>query len=276
MSISVLILTLNEEQNLERCLQSLAWSDDVVVLDSFSTDQTEAIARRAGVRFLRREFDSYSGQRNFGLKETQYINPWVLMVDADETVPPELVEEMLSAARNATPDVCLFRMRRKDFLMGRWIRRSSGYPTWFGRLARVGRVWVEREINEEYHTDGQVRTLDCHLHHYPFNKGFGQWLEKHNRYSTMESKKLIESGAGNVVFGHLFARDPQMRRVVLKRMFYAMPLRPLVAFLGLYIVKGGALEGRAGLIFCALRAVYEFMIDIKVDELRLRRRNLPL
>jgi len=276
MSISVLILTLNEEKNISRCLASLAWSDDVVILDSFSEDGTGEIARQAQVRFVQRAFQGYADQRNYGLNDIQYRHPWVLMVDADEIVPPELVRELKVAVANAAQDVCLFQIRRKDFLMGRWIRRSSGYPTWFGRLMRVGRVWVEREINEEFHTDGWTARLNHHLHHYPFNKGFAAWIEKHNRYSTMEAHQRLASAKPNIPWSQLFAQNPQLRRTATKALYYSLPLRPLVAFVSLYILRGGILEGRPGFVFSVLRSCYEFMIDVKVIELRLRDKGLPL
>jgi glycosyltransferase involved in cell wall biosynthesis len=185
MAISVLVLTLNEEINLAACLESVRWCDDVVVLDSLSSDSTVAIAEQYGARVVRREFDDYAGQRNYALQQISWRNPWLLMLDADERVPVELQREILAATAAAEPSVAMFRMRRKDHLFGRWIRGSSGYPTWFGRLMRLGRVRVERAINEEYHADGTVSLLEAHLHHFPFNKGFAAWIEKHDRYSTM-------------------------------------------------------------------------------------------
>ena len=276
MDVSVLILTLNEEINLGRCLSSLVWCDDIVVLDSFSTDRTEEIACDAGARFVQRAFDDYASQRSFGLSEIDYRHPWVLMVDADEVVPPDLEEEIERETAACDSDVSLFRMRNKNFLMGRWIRRSSGYPTWLGRLARVGHVRMRRAINEQIHTEGRVRLLRGHLHHYSFNKGFNAWFEKHNRYSAMEAMEIVRGAGNRVRLSDLRAADPADRRRAVKRLVYALPARPLVVFLGLYVFRGGFLEGRAGLTFSALRAIYEFMIDCKVRELRRRKAGLPL
>jgi glycosyltransferase involved in cell wall biosynthesis len=180
-SISVLILTLNEETNLGQCIDSCAWSDDIVVFDSFSTDRTCEIAAGKSVRLLQRRFDNYAAQRNAALAEVPFKNPWVLMVDADERTPDDLVHEMLDAVAAADSDIALFRMRRKDYFLGRWLRRSSGYPSWFGRLVRLGRVRVERAVNEEYIADGKIVHLRSHLHHYPINKGIAHWYERHNR-----------------------------------------------------------------------------------------------
>ena len=120
----------------------------------------------------------------------------------------------------------MFAMRRKDFFLGKWIRRSSGYPTWFGRVARLGEVWVERPINEEYHTKGSTLYLESHLHHYPFNKGFSAWISKHDRYSTMEAE-LLSSKSRGIDSANLVAKDAVQRRKALKTIIYRLPARPL-------------------------------------------------
>lgn len=268
MTISVLILTLNEEKNLPICLPSLDWCDDVVVLDSYSTDKTEELAQKAGARFVQRRFDNYAAQRNYGLNDIKYKHDWLLMVDADEAVPAELVTEMGRMVASCAVDTTIFRMRRKDHFLGKWIKRSSGYPTWFGRLIKIGRVQVEREINEEYVTDGKVEFLTEHLHHYPFNKGITSWFDKHNRYSSMEAKLLIDGGFALPSFSDFTSKDPTDRRRAIKGLIYRLPGRPFAMFIALYIFRGGILDGSAGLTFCLLRAYYEFMINCKVAELR--------
>jgi glycosyltransferase involved in cell wall biosynthesis len=276
LTISVLILTFNEAQNISDCLESVSWCDDVVVLDSFSTDATVEIAGSSGARVVQRQFDDYASQRNFGLREINYRHPWILMLDADERVPADLHAEMQQVVASAPPELCLLRMRRRDHLFGRWIPRSSGYPTWFARLMRVGRAWIERPINEEFKTDGQVGNLSGHLDHYPFNKGFHEWIVKHDRYSTMEARLLVSSAAPVWRWRDLMARDPVRRRAALKALVYALPARPALMFIALYFLRGGILEGRAGYTFCALRASYEFMIDCKVRELKRRAQGLPV
>ena len=275
LSISILILTLNEEINIGACLESVSWCDDVVVLDSVSTDQTVALAIRRGARVVNRPFDDYASQRNFGLSDIEYRHEWILMLDADERVPADLALEMRQAVAQASNDVAMFQLRRRDWLFGRWIRHSSGYPTWFGRLVRRGRVQVRRPINEEYQADGAVLSLSGHLDHYPFNKGFAEWIAKHNRYSSMEAQ-LFEQRTAAPLIGSVFARNPVERRRAIKDRVYRMPGRPLLMFLALYLLRGGVLEGRAGLTFCLLRAWYEFMIDVKRRELRQRVASLPL
>ena len=275
MCISVLILTLNEEANLPRCLASLDWTDDVVVLDSGSSDRTQEIARHAGARVEIRTFDDYASQRNYGLGELEYKYPWVLMVDADEVVPQELAQEIKSVVATCPDNVCMFRMRRKDFLMGEWLRHSSGYPTWFGRLMQVGRVRVERSINEEYHADGDTGSLENQLYHYPFNKGLHAWFEKHNRYSTMEAELQVQGLSGRHRWRNMINSDPVQRRKAQKALIYSLPGRPAIAFAVFYFIRGGILEGRAGFMLSMLKAVYEYMIVCKVKELKRRRDALP-
>lgn len=274
--VSVLILTLNEEANLADCIDSCGWSDDIVVFDSMSEDRTLEIANAKGVRVFQRAFDNYAAQRNAALSTVPYTHPWVLMVDADERVPSELAAEIEATVAGTGAEVTLFRIRRKDFFLGKWLRRSSGYPTWFGRLVRLGRVRVEREVNEEYLTEGRVEHLKAHLHHYPFNKGIAYWFERHNRYSTMEAIAKMNMYNDRMVARELFSRDPIDRRRMLKRILYRLPLRPLIVFLYLYVARLGFLDGRAGFSFSRMRSAYEMMIDLKVTEARRRQRNLAV
>jgi glycosyltransferase involved in cell wall biosynthesis len=275
-AISVLVLTLDEEVNLPGCLDSLAWCDDIVVFDSFSNDRTAEIAARPDVRFLQRRFDNYAAQRTAALAEVRYKHPWVLMVDADERTPPELVAEMTAAVARADERTVLFRMRRKDFFLGRWLRRSSGYPTWFGRLIRIGKVRIEREVNEEYIADGVVDHLQSHLLHYPFNRGIAHWYDRHNRYSSMEAAAKLGTRTARLSLGSLWTRDPVARRRVFKQIVYRLPLRPLIWFLYLYVIRLGFLDGRAGFAFSRMRSSYELLIDLKVLELERRRDGAPL
>jgi glycosyltransferase involved in cell wall biosynthesis len=276
MSLSILILTLNEEVNLPGCLDSVRWSDDVVVFDSLSVDRTVEIASAAGARVVQRKFDNYAAQRTASLREVPFKHPWVFVLDADERVTPELRAELERTVAEAPEAMSVYRLRRKDFFLGRWLRRSSGYPTWFSRLLRVGHVWVEREINEEYCTHGGVGQLREHIIHYPFNKGVAFWFERHNRYSSMEAQALIQETEVRMQWSGLVARDPVVRRKWLKQLAFRLPCRPAIVFLYLYLFRMGFLDGAAGWRFCRMRSMYEDMIDLKVCELRRRGRGLPV
>ena len=265
MSISILILTYNEEVNLGDCLKSVRFSDDVVVLDSFSSDNTVQIAQESGATVLERKFDNYAAQRNFGLAH-EFKYDWILMLDADERIPEDFIEELRQVTELPNNPVTLYRMRRKDMFLGRWLKRSSGYPTWFGRLFRKGSVRVEREINEEYYTNGEIGLLDGHLIHYPFNKGIEYWFERHNRYSSMEAIKLNEERAAPVAWKDFLDSDPMLKRKAFKALAYRMPFRPLLTFCFLYFIKLGILDGRAGFNFSIMRSIYEYMISLKMSD----------
>ncbi|WFB36566.1 glycosyltransferase family 2 protein [Kiritimatiellota bacterium B12222] len=268
--ISVLILTFEEEKNLLGCIESVGFSDDVVVLDSGSSDGTVALARSKGATVLTRNFDNYAAQRNFGLSH-DFKHDWILMLDADERIPEDFIAELTAVTESTDGPVTLYRMRRKDMFMGRWLKRSSGYPTWFGRLFRKGQVRVEREINEEYYTDGEVGVLQGHLLHYPFNKGMSYWIERHNRYSSMEAVRLSSEMKEPVPWAYFKSKDPMLRRKAFKQFAYRMPFRPLLTFMYLYVLRLGFLDGKAGFHFCCMRSFYEYMINLKRSEVQLER-----
>ena len=198
--ISVLILTRDEAVNLPRCLAAVSWSDDIVVLDSGSTDDTVDIARAAGARVVTRAFDNERDHRLYSLREIPFRHPWVYNPDADEETPADLRDEMLEAVRNASEDVAAFRVRFKTMFLGRWIRHSSLYPTYVMRLFRPARIRLSRDINLRYEADGEVRLLQSHFIHHTFAKGMDAWREKHRRYAESEAREtLAEQGSIEVV-----------------------------------------------------------------------------
>lgn len=258
--LSVLILTYNEQANIEDCIRSCPWREDVHVVDSESTDKTVELAMNLGAHITTRPFEGYASQRNDGLA-LPFEYEWVIMLDADERMTPALASEIEREIAAAGPDTAMFRVRRRDMFMGRWLRRSSGYPTWFPRVFRRGRVTVEREINETYAADGRAIQLDGHLDHFPFNNGMGWWFDRHNRYSTMEAKLLLEPSTHPL--RSIGVSDPSQRRRALKAVAYRLPLRPYLTFLYLYLLRGGFLDGKPGWVYAQMRLAYEIMIDAK-------------
>ena len=266
MSYSVLILTKDEEINLQDCISSVNGSDDIHLLDSYSSDNTIKIAEQLGLVVHQRIFDNYAAQRNYGLN-LKFKNDWILMIDADERLSEDLSKEIETVVKIKNNPTTLYRFRRKDFFMGKWIKHSSGYPTWFGRLFRKGTVQVKREINEEYYTEGEVGVLAEHMVHYPFNKGLDYWFERHNRYSQMEAQKLMEEKKESLNIRNFFHKDPMLRRKAFKAFAYKIPFRPLLTFIFLYVFKLGMLDGRPGFHFSLMRSFYEYQIDLKMNEL---------
>lgn len=275
MPASVLILTLNEENNLPGCLESVAWSDDIVVFDSFSTDRTVEIARAAGARVVQRKFDNWSAHQNWAVKNIEFKHPWVLYVDADERCDKTLIQEMGSVVPAAN-GVCAFSVRRKDHFMDKWLKRSQVYPTWITRVFRPGNIHYERLVNPVAVVDGPTGQLKGHLLHHPFSHGITHWYARHNGYSDMEAVTLLkEIGARNDYAG-IFSSDPTRRRKALKRLAYGLPGRPIVVLLYLLFFRMGFLDGRAGIHYAFMRATYEYMIDLKVLELRRQQQGHPV
>lgn len=263
--ISVLILTLDEEVNVANCIASLpnssCWRDDIHVLDSGSADRTVSLAKQYGAKVTTRAFTNYADQRNFGLALPMQ-NEWIVMLDADERMTDQLAQEIEQTISTCGPDTAMLRVRRQDIFMGRWLRRSSGYPTWFPRVLRLGRVTVQRVINETYEADGQVRNLSEHLVHHPFNKGMEWWFDRHCRYASAEAH-VLTSGEKDpkLDWRDLFSSDPGKRRRALKCFAYRIPGRPFLAFFYLYFLRLGFLDGRPGYHFACMRMAYEIMID---------------
>lgn len=269
--ISVLVLTRNEEQDLPGCLESVAWSDDVHVLDSMSTDRTTEIAAAHGAHVTRREFDNWSAHQNWALKNVPFRHPWVFYVDADERVTQELRKSMQAAVTSAGQTVA-FRVERRDFLLNTWLRHVQT-SAFYLRLFRPGKMRYERLVNPVSIPDGAVGQVSGYLAHYPFSKGMSHWIERHNAYSTLEAQQILANCQGKARFSVVKAfteRDFHQRRYHQKELFYRLPARPLAKFLLLYLVKRGFLDGRAGLTYSVLQSIYEYFIVLKTRELRAR------
>jgi glycosyltransferase involved in cell wall biosynthesis len=278
MGISVLILTMNEEASLPACLQSVSWCDDVVVLDSLSTDATAEIARQAGARVFERQFTDFADQRNFALDGVPFKHDWVFHLDADERFTEDLLEE----CRRVTGEdrYSGFQVPSKTMLFGRWLRHAATYPVYQVRLLRVGELRFEQcgHGQRECAVKRDLGVLKEPYVHCSFACGFQRWFQKHNLYSSQEAARAdeIHCAAANGDWRGLFGSDPVRRRRTLKDMAFRFPGRPLLRFVYLYVVRRGFLDGRAGLTYSILYSIYEWMIDMKINELRRRRDGLPV
>jgi glycosyltransferase involved in cell wall biosynthesis len=277
MSVSILILTLNEELNLRACLKAISWCDDIIVFDSYSTDRTVEIAKAHGARVIQRNFDNYGSQREAARVEIRYKHPWVLAVDADETPDEQLINEIHNIAAMPISSANAYRMRRKDYFMGQWIKRSTLYPSWFIRFYKPECIRYEPRSVHEYPTvQGEVGELKGHLRHQSFNKGIGGWLRKHVRYAELEAAENVrELQSGTIDWKGLFAfRDPVQNRRALKSISYRLPFRPALRFLYMYVFRLGLLDGAAGFTYCRLLSIYEYMIVLQIKELQRRKEGL--
>lgn len=270
--VSVVILTKDEEVNIDACLRTLGFSDDVIVYDSLSTDRTLEIARGfPNVSVVQRKFDNWSAHQNWGVANIPFRHPWVLYVDADERVEPELAAEIGRIADPASP-MSAFRLRRKDMFMGRWLRHAQLYPTWIVRLFRPSKIRYERLVNPVAVVEGPTGRLEGHLIHYPFSKGVAQWFERHNSYSTFEAMELekVLGGRRRPLSG-LLSRDPNDRRATLKDIFFRLPFRPQVKWLYYMLWRWAWLDGMPGVTYARMTYLYEYMISIKYREVQYRK-----
>jgi glycosyltransferase involved in cell wall biosynthesis len=229
--LSVLIPTLDEEANLPECLAGCAFADEIVVVDSGSSDATEAIARAAGARFLAHPFESHARQKNWGLERVSHA--WVLILDADERVPPDLAEEIRAVLGDGGRAAGYWIRRRSTFL-GREIRGCGWQHDRVLRLfdRRRGR-YEDRRVHEEVRVDGEVRELRARLRHRSC-RDLSQWIAKTERYARLGAEELRARGA--------------------RAAWWDLALRPPARFLKQYVLQGGFRDGVEGLILCGVSA----------------------
>ncbi|MCC8408154.1 glycosyltransferase family 2 protein [Mucilaginibacter sp. UR6-1] len=264
--ISVIILTKNEEADLPICLRSLQWTDDVQVLDSFSTDRTVEVARRHGATVTKNAFESFGKQRNFALQNISLKYNWILFLDADEVATPEFRDAVLKATINAEDAVAGFYCCWKMMLEGRWLKRCDNYPKWQLRLLRKGRVTYTDfgHGQKEDHVLGKALYLKEPYLHYGFSKGWSHWIERHNRYSTLEAVARLNH---RPPFKNIFSKHGSTRNPALKSWLSRVPGWPMLRFIQTYFFSLGFTEGIQGLTYCINISYYEYMIIIKMREI---------
>jgi glycosyltransferase involved in cell wall biosynthesis len=267
---SVLILTYNEERNLPRCLASVAGCDDIVVLDSGSTDRTAELARAAGARVEVRRFDNFANQRNHAQRNIPFRHRWVFHLDADETMTPALISECRATAAAGT-EVDGFWVAPRMMFRGRWIPHCTDYPAWQARFVRAPEFeFIEVGHGQRESPRMRLGRLQAAYEHDLSAGGEAEWLEKHRRYARAEAKAFL-AGESRPALSGLFSGDRLTRRRALKYHSHALPLRPLLRFFYQYVLRGGFLDGAPGLRYCRLLAQYEGFTAAEIR--RLRREN---
>jgi glycosyltransferase involved in cell wall biosynthesis len=241
----VAVVTLNEEDRLRPCLESVAWADEIVVVDAESQDKTVQIAREFTDHVVVRPWPGFAAQKNFALERAS--GDWVLALDADETVSPELRVEIEAILAGRGPAADAFAVPRRNLFWGRWVRRGGLYPDWQVRLLRRGRGrFVARAVHESVAVDGPVARLTGHLEHRSY-RDVGDFVARADRYSTLAAEDWVRSG-----------------RPV--RPLHDLTLRPLGRFLGMYVARRGFLDGWRGFLLAALYAYYVLMRSAKAWE----------
>lgn len=282
--VSVLIPIRNEESNLARCLASVAWADEVFVVDSQSTDTSESIARRFGAEVVQFRFNGvWPKKKNWALENLPFKHEWVLILDGDEVMPPDSADEIGDIVAHDGHGHAGYWINRRFMFMGRWLRHAY-YPNWNLRLFkhRLGRYERlvqgathsgDNEVHEHIIVNGTTGRMRCEMDHYAF-ASIDVFVEKHNRYSNWEARLELEQGLDRNR-DHTPQSAPVRLRRTLKRIVRHLPCRPLLRFLYVYIFQAGFLDGREGYIFARLHAVYEFLAVAKAAELRKQRDMVP-
>ena len=274
-SLSVVILTTNEEKNILKCLESIKnVASEIIVIDGYSTDKTLDIAKRFGAKVKQHTYVNQDQQFNWALDNVPIHNEWILRLDADEEILPELADEIRDTLLETPLAISGFYMKRRVYFMGRWIKHGGYYPTWILRLFRKGKARSEgREMDEHIILlAGKAGHLKNDFVDDNRN-GLKAWIEKQNGYSTREvSARLKDSGAqGN------FAGEQAERKRWIKKNFYSqLPkfFRAFLYFLYRYFIRLGFLDGKEGLIFHFLQGFWHlFVIDAKIYELEKKGEN---
>lgn len=268
--VSVLICTKNEERNLGKCLESVAWAGDIVVFDSFSDDQTLNIARQMGARVVQRRFDNFSTHKNWALEHVDFAHDWVLILDADERVSEALAREIAAAV--ARPgESCGYYLPRQTVFCGKLIRHGGCYPDYNLRLLQRGRGRYEaRIVHEHVLLDGPAGYLENPLIHDDY-KGMERYFDRHNVYSSMEAveawRTLTASKTAAILPPRLWAKGPERRRFLKNLAYRYLPGRALFKFIWMYVIRLGFLDGRLGFRYCLLHTFYDYQISLKLEEL---------
>jgi glycosyltransferase involved in cell wall biosynthesis len=275
--VSLIVPIKNEAANLPRCLSSVAWADEIFVVDSQSTDGSIEMAQAHGAKIVQFDFNgTWPKKKNWALENLPFRNDWIFILDADEVLPAQAEQEFANAIGHAGA-IAGYWINRRFMFMGRWLQHAY-YPNWNLRLFRhsLGRYEKltdaqtnsgDNEVHEHVIVRGPTARLQCELDHYAF-PSVEVFVEKHNRYSNWEARVAADRFLAGTSGG--FRTVPVGRRRKLKLLSHRLPFRPLLRFLYIYIWQKGFLDGREGYYFARLHAIYEFLSVAKTYELRKR------
>jgi glycosyltransferase involved in cell wall biosynthesis len=279
--VSVLIPAKNEEANLPACLESVNRADEIIVVDSQSSDRSAEIAESYGAKVVQFYFNGrWPKKKNWGLENLSFGNEWVLIVDCDERITPQLWDEIAAAIQN--PDYDGYYLNRRVYFLGKWIRHGGKYPDWNlrlfkhkrGRYENLGTEEIrntgDNEVHEHVILDGSVGYLKNDMDHIDF-KDIYHWLDRHNRYSNWEARVYLDMLTGKDESGTIGANlfgDAVQRKRFLRKVWVWLPFKPTLRFIMFYFIRLGFLDGKAGYIYARLISQYEYQIGVKLYELK--------
>lgn len=276
-SLALIVLTHNEELNIEHCLSSVrGLAREIVVVDSYSTDGTLDICRQYTDNIYQHPFENQAKQFNWALDHVPINSEWVIRLDSDEMVTPALRDELAVTLPRLSPEITGAYMKRRVYFMGRWIRHGDYYPMWFLRVFRRGAGRYE-EITEEHVVLRQGRAVKLRHDFIDYNrKGLTFWIDKHNHWAIGEMLDVMsfEGRSGlpqTTVRPSVFGTQEQRRRWLKQNIYVRAPLflRAFGYFFYRYVLRFGFLDGKEGLVFHFLQGLwYRFLVDAKIHEAR--------
>lgn len=282
--VSVIVAARNEEKNLPRCLEALRGAAEVYVIDSESTDATPEIARSFGAKVVQFRYQGgWPKKRQWAMETLPLACDWILLVDADEAMTPELEEEIRRSIAN--PDFAGYYISLRMYFLGRVLRHGdasfwklalfrSGKGRYECRLRDQDSSMADMEIHEHVVVDGRTARLNHPLIHHNV-ESLSRYIRKHDEYSNWESRVLLQGEQNSSELPPAFFGTQAQRRRWLKKKLYALPGSPLLLFFYRYFLRGGFLDGVPGLIYCGFQAVQMFHTKAKIYELKARKANLP-
>ena len=276
MTLSVIILTYNESLHIERCIRSLkSVVSDFFVVDSFSTDDTVSICESLGVRVYQRAWKNYSDQFQWGLENCPIKTDWVMRMDADEYIEPDLIAELPAILENVSPNVSGFYIRRKYFFLGKWVKHGAVYPlnllrVWRSGKGRIENRWMDEHIVLDAGVTAQLKghIVDDNLNNTRW------WLDKHNKYADREMIDILDKKYGLFMLDDALvsagtSSQAKLKRWVKERLYNKLPIfiRPLLYFLYRYFIRLGFLDGTSGFAFHFFQGYwYRSLVDLRVYE----------
>ena len=266
--IAAIILTLNEADDLPKCLDSLDWTDQNFVLDSGSTDDTCEIASSMGAIVYKNKFKGFGQQRCWAIDNIPVKSNWIFFIDADEVCTPKFASAVLDAIRNSKHDTAGFYCCWKLMLYGKWLKFSDSFPRWQFRILKKGKARYRDagHAMKESDVQGKLEYIKEPYLHYAFSKGWTFWFNRHNKYSTLEAKERLQT---NFKPQDMLSKDQSIRKEAIKQYMSKLPGWPILRFIHSFFFKGGILEGIPGLLYSVNISIYEYMIQLKMLESKL-------
>jgi len=273
--LTAIVLTFNEEKNLDACLSSISnYTDDIIIVDSFSSDKTLEIARSYTNKICVHRFINQAKQFIWALENTDIKNEWILRIDADERWTPEGFAELKRIIDNDEADGVYVKM--KIFFIGRWMKHGGFYPNYFLRVYKKSKGKMEdRWMDEHIKVEGRtiISNIDVIESNYDRQKNISLWTDKHNKYSTREAVELLINKYNLKNIGSIadfWGNKTERKRWLKEKFYFKLPLivRPFLYYLHRYFIKFGFLDGKEGFIFHFLHAFwYRFLVDAKIYQI---------